>query len=146
MSSVINAILNNVMDTIREYSEIENVSVNSAIFDNSIPYAKVELEDIKYFTADDSLHNKWGRAEISIEVSSSSNCELEGYLRLTEICESVTDALLDDSTRDGNCVDLPIGKATEISTITRPGNSNSSNWFKICINCHFELSKTDQGE
>ena len=140
MSKIVNAIIQNVADTLIDNSALEEVVINTPDCESYAPSAVVVLEDVEYLDADDSSNKRWGSVEIKIEVTASTCTEFDGYLRIAEINESIVDALCEDPTRDNNCCDLPIGKATEIVKSIKSKASKPQCNFNVIIKCHFEES------
>lgn len=138
MQNKINEILTNIADTIREHSEIAQVSIEDSYQTDCYPAARITLEDVEFHQPDDNCATKWARLETRISVSTSPGSEIEGTLRVAELCESLVEAFEDEPTRDGTCCDLPIGQATEIVKIKKNDTRQPETEFQITLRCHFE--------
>ena len=108
-----------------------------------MPRAEVIYEGLEILSPDDSGGTLWRRLRASVNIYTRAADAAVGTKRADELAETAAEALLSDSYRDSNCVDLPVGLATEIQRARPVGRlKRPETAVTLELRCHFEKDKS----
>jgi hypothetical protein len=139
VSSTVNDILDDLVSTLRTSGNFKLVTLGEAGSTTVIPRASVLYEGLEVFPADDSASTQWTRLKAKIHIRTRSNDTSEATKRCSELCEEAASDLLDDPYRNEKCKDLPVGRATEVSSAEPRGNlKHPEVEIHLDVRCHFE--------
>ncbi len=107
-------LLANILGVLRSVPDLRAVSLAGEPTSREVPRASVAVLSRETFPPDDSATGIWHRTTIRIAIVTNAGRTDAGLARLSELAETVAQALLGDPHRGGTCSDLPVGRATEI--------------------------------
>lgn len=132
-------ILQDITETLRASGVFETVSLGEDAGSDALPRASVTLESFQTFACDDGGAESWVRLCVSIRMRVRAGDYSTAVSRLTDLAAEATEALMEDPYRGQRCLDLPVGRATEIGRLEltaglrRPDLEGS-----VAARCHFE--------
>ena len=140
MASPLQAILTNLVETLRNTGKFRTVSLGETGTDTHVPRAWVTFEGEDEFPPDDCTNARWIRLRIRIFVHTRSTDQTDGLIRANELCEAAASALLSDPYRNQNTEDLPPGKATEIGRSEHVRNVRHPEVeIALDVRCHYPV-------
>jgi len=143
MASKAADILDDVVETLRASGAFGAVCLGPAASQTDVPRAEVIHEGVEMLRPDDSAGTVWCRLRASVNIHTRAADAAVGTRRADELAEAAGQALLADPYRNGNCVDLPVGAATEVQRTRPAGNlKRPETAVTVELRCHFEKDKS----
>ena len=132
-------ILDDIRQTLQASGQFQSVSIGPDAISGRLPRAELLLNSCAPGPADDRADATWWvlKADVVVHVQASGQGgALERALQLADAAQA---ALRVDGYRGGLCLDLPIGRATELGPV-RPEPAVKSPYLALSfeIRCHFE--------
>ena len=143
MASKAADILDGVVETLRTAEAFSTVCLGLAASQTNVPRAEIIYEGLEMLSPDDSAATVWCRLRASVNIYTRAADAAIATKRADELAEATEGALLADPYRNGKCVDLPVGAATEVQR-TRPitGLKRPDVGVTIELRCHFEKDQS----
>jgi len=143
MSSHAADILGDIAAALRTAGGFGAVFLGAAPSQAEVPRTEVIQDGVEILSPDDSASTSWRRLRASVTIHTRAADAAVAAQRTDELSQAVQTALLADPYRSGKCVDLPVGRATEllrsrpVSNLKRPDAA-----VAIELRCHFEKDES----
>ncbi|MBN1941814.1 MAG: hypothetical protein JW849_00810 [Phycisphaerae bacterium] len=152
MASLDTDILNDLTAALRTSGAFAHVELGGRRAEAVVPRASVLFERSDTFPSEPWPTSRWVRLQARVLLRTRSESPAQGQGRLCDLAAAACDAILADPYRGGRCVDLPVGRATEVQIIRRPRDERyperattldvRSPEQELCltVRCHYELA------
>lgn len=103
-----------------------------------LPRIDLFLQSAEIRNAEDEPLSRWHRATYRLELTLRGERNTDAQAHLRSMLDSCTARLLLDPSRDGHCIDLPWGAATEIIGITPIEAAHPMHRAELRFRCHWQ--------
>ncbi|MCJ7545025.1 MAG: hypothetical protein MUP47_10790 [Phycisphaerae bacterium] len=133
-------ILQDLVSALRACEQFAVVTLGDSA-DTAVPRAAVHHQGQDFFPADDRPDGRHVRLRCRVVIHTRCAQAAEQAQRELDLAAAAAEALLADPYRGGRCVDLPIGKATEVGQVEPSGTSHRPEVeTTFTVRCHYELT------
>ena len=144
MPSAATQILQNLLSTLRTADLFAHVAIGKTSSETSVPRANIIYEGDDVFESDDTASTRWARLRASVEIHTRCDDSAESATRLADLAAATRETLIADPYRGQLCIDLPIGRATEVTAYRTLGNlKRPEAECTLNLRCHFELEEEE---
>jgi hypothetical protein len=135
-------VLQDLLQTLRGTGLFALVSLGDAGTASVVPRASVWYDGQEVFPSDDDVANRWVRLRARVTVHTRSENASEAILRAADLSEAAGEAILSDPYRGKRCLDLPIGRATEVGRSEMSfASKRPEAEMSFTVRCHFEAAE-----
>ncbi len=140
MAGAIAEILTDLAEALRGSGAFRAVTIGPDQDAARWPRAEVLMASTSEERPDDLPDGRWIRLSAKVCIHVRSSGQADATVRALELAESAQQSLLADRFRGQRCLDLPVGRATEIGP-ARPEPLVRAPYAAVSfeVRCHFEL-------
>ena len=142
MASRSTEILEALVDVLRSSGDFRLVDLGASPQADAVPRCSVIYEGQELFQPDDAAATQWGRLRLSLVIHTRSEDVSQAVCRVDELCDQAAASILADPFQGGLCLDLPIGRATEVGRRQLARNLKRPEVeISLDVRCHFEVEE-----